>query len=65
MKSNVRPQDLKFSKEELEKCFGRKMNREHFWRVFKQQYGYVRNSRKEEIENGNEGGTEGYSIRFA
>lgn len=57
----VRPQDLTFTKEELEKAFGKKQTREHFWRTFKKQYGY----RKEGDDDGRERSAESNTIRFA
>lgn len=56
------PQDLKFSKDELEKCFGPKMTRKQYLQLLRKQY-----DRKEGEDNGSEttGCSESDSICFA
>ena len=58
----MKPQDLKFTKEELENAFGKKMTREHFLKQFRQMYG---NNRKAGDDDGRERSAESNTIRFA
>ena len=59
----MQPQDLKFSNEELEKCFGPKMTRKQWLQSLRKQY-----DRKDGDNNGNEtepGCSKGATVRFA